>query len=328
MVNVEIRRNEAGQRLDRFMKKYLVNAPLSYIYRAIRKDVKVNGKRSTQDSVLEEGDVVSLYLSEEELSKLTERPARRKAKRQFQIAYEDENIIAVEKPYGLLTHGDRTEKKNHLANQVVDYLIETGAYSPRAEKTFVPASVNRLDRNTTGLVLFGKNAAAVKELNSAIRERTALSKFYLTIVSGEMQGPVVLKDRMTKDRERNIVSIVSGENGEGKVMETVARPVAVRNGFSLAEVEILTGRTHQIRVQLAGAGYPLLGDPKYGDRTVNRKAKAEFGLGAQLLHAYRLKFGRLGGGLEYLCGLEIRAELPDEFRKIGGSIFGADAIEI
>ena len=169
MVNVEIGRNEAGQRLDRFLKKYLVNAPLSYIYRAIRKDVKVNGKRRPQDAVLSEGDVVSLYLADEEVERLTAKPERKKAKRQFQIAYEDDNIIAVEKPYGLLTHGDRTEKKNHLANQVVDYLIETGAYSPRTEKTFVPAPVNRLDRNTTGLVLFGKNAMAVKELNEAIR---------------------------------------------------------------------------------------------------------------------------------------------------------------
>ena len=156
MVKIEIKRNEAGQRLDRFMKKYLVNAPLSYIYKSIRKDVKVNGKRRTQESVLEEGDVVSLYLSDEEIERLTAKPAHRKVKRQFHIAYEDDNIIAVEKPYGLLTHGDRTEKKNHLANQVVDYLIDTGAYNPRAEKTFVPAPVNRLDRNTTGLVLFGK----------------------------------------------------------------------------------------------------------------------------------------------------------------------------
>ena len=328
MVNVEIGRNEAGQRLDRFLKKYLVNAPLSYIYKAIRKDVKVNGKRRPQDAVLSEGDVVSLYLADEEVERLTAKPERKKAKRQFQIAYEDDNIIAVEKPYGLLTHGDRTEKKNHLANQVVDYLIETGAYSPRTEKTFVPAPVNRLDRNTTGLVLFGKNAMAVKELNEAIRERTSVSKFYLTVVAGEMKKPLVLKDRMRKDREKNVVSLLSGPSEDGKDMETVAGPVLTGNGFTLAEVEILTGRTHQIRVQLAGAGYPLIGDPKYGDRAVNRRAGDDFGLRAQLLHAYRLKFGQLGGELSYLSGLEIKSELPEEFRRICGLIFGDDAVEV
>ncbi len=326
MVKIEIKRNEAGQRLDRFMKKYLVNAPLSYIYKSIRKDVKVNGKRRTQESVLEEGDVVSLYLSDEEIERLTAKPAHRKVKRQFHIAYEDDNIIAVEKPYGLLTHGDRTEKKNHLANQVVDYLIDTGAYNPRAEKTFVPAPVNRLDRNTTGLVLFGKNAMAVKELNSAIRERTSVSKFYLTVTAGEMKRPLLLKDRMTKDREKNVVSIVPDERG--KTMETSARPLLYGNGFSLVEVEIITGRTHQIRVQLAAAGYPLIGDPKYGNRAVNRKAKEEYGLKAQLLHAYRLRFGDLDGGLGYLSGFEIKAGVPEEFRETVRGIFGRDIEEI
>lgn len=322
MVKIEIGRNEAGQRLDRFLKKYLANAPLSYIYKAIRKDVKVNGRRSSVEAVLEEGDEVALYMTDEEIERLTKKPERRKVKRQFQVAYEDDNIIAVEKPYGLLTHGDRTEKKNHLANQVVDYLIENGSYDPRTEKTFTPAPVNRLDRNTTGLVLFGKNARAVQDLNRAIRERTAISKFYLTVTAGEMKKPLILKDRMVKDREKNMVSLTETEGG--KSMETVARPIATKSGFTLAEVEILTGRTHQIRVQLAKAGYPLIGDPKYGDRRVNVRVKESFGLGAQLLHAWRLEFGNPEGSLGYLNGLSIKAEPPGEFRRICESIFGQD----
>ena len=125
-----------------------------------------------------------------------------------------------------------------------------------------------------------------------------------------------------------MVSLLSGPSEDGKDMETVAGPVLTGNGFTLAEVEILTGRTHQIRVQLAGAGYPLIGDPKYGDRAVNRRAGDDFGLRAQLLHAYRLKFGQLGGELSYLSGLEIKSELPEEFRRICGLIFGDDAVEI
>ena len=272
--------------------------------------------------------MLKLYISDDELEALKGKKKRVAAKKQFKIVYEDDNMLIVSKPFGLLTHGDGREKKNHLANQVVDYLIETGAYSPRTEKTFVPAPVNRLDRNTTGLVLFGKNAMAVKELNEAIRERTSVSKFYLTVVAGEMKKPLVLKDRMRKDREKNVVSLLSGPSEDGKDMETVASPVLTGNGFTLAEVEILTGRTHQIRVQLAGAGYPLIGDPKYGDRAVNRRAGDDFGLRAQLLHAYRLKFGQLGGELSYLSGLEIKSELPEEFRRICGLIFGDDAVEI
>ena len=199
MVNIEIGRNEAGQRLDRFLKKYLAEAPLSYIYRAIRKDVKVNGRRSPEDAVLKEGDMVTVYISDDKLADFVRKPEHRKVKRQFKTAYEDDNIIAVEKPFGLLTHGDRTEKKNHLANQVIDYLMEEGTYNPRLEKTFTPAPVNRLDRNTTGIVLFGKNAPALQQLNRAIRERKAVGKYYLTITSGEMEKGLVLKDRMVKD---------------------------------------------------------------------------------------------------------------------------------
>lgn len=322
MVKIEIGRNEAGQRLDRFLKKYLADAPLSYIYRAIRKDVKVNGKRKQGDAILEEGDQVTLYISDENLEAFIRKKRGGKAKRQFKIAYEDENIIAVEKPRGLLTHGDSTEKKNHLANQVIDYLIDTEGYDPRTERTFTPAPVNRLDRNTTGLVLFGKNGPALRELNRTVRERTAIRKYYLTVTAGEMKRPLALNDRMVKDREKNMV-LLTGEEG-GKSMETMARPLAAGDGFSLVEVEILTGRTHQIRAQLAKAGFPLIGDPKYGDGRINRDVRIRFGLSYQLLHACRISFGRTKGVLAYLEGVEITADLPDDFRRIVESIFGKE----
>ena len=152
MVKIEIGKNEQNQRLDKFLRKYLANAPLSFIYKAIRKDVKVNGKRGKEDTLLQLGDEVTLYISETDMEKFRKERRGGRVKRQFSIAYEDENILAAVKPYGLLTHGDSREKKNHLANQVIDYLIEKGDYNPRIEKTFTPAPVNRLDRNTTGLV--------------------------------------------------------------------------------------------------------------------------------------------------------------------------------
>lgn len=320
MIRVEIGKNEQNQRLDKFLRKYLENAPLSYIYKAIRKDVKVNGKRCKEDTMLNLGDQVTLYMKDEDVEKFQRKQRTSRAKRQFKTAYEDENIIAVEKPFGLLTHGDSTEKKNHLANQVIDYLIENGDYNPRIEKTFTPAPVNRLDRNTTGLVLFGKTNAALQSLNQMIREKDKISKYYMTIVSGQLKKELHLKDKMVKDRRQNKVAVLPMD-GEGRDMETVVRPLRRAGGYTLVEVEIITGRTHQIRAHLAKAGHPVIGDVKYGDRQVNRIVRERFGLNTQLLHAYKLAFSGCSGELSYLNGLTITAELPEDFMRIKNQIF-------
>ncbi len=219
MIKVTITENQGNQRLDRFLKKYFDNAPLSLIYKLIRKDIKVNGKRKSNEEIILPGDELTIYITEEEAAKLQKTKKRVRAKRQFAIAYEDENLVVVEKPFGLLTHGDRQEKKNPLANQVIDYLIETGQYDPRIDKTFAPAPVGRLDRNTTGLVMFGKNAKALQELNRLVRRKDAIGKFYLTIASGKIVEPIMLKDKMTKDGSKNMISVVPVEE-EGKLMET------------------------------------------------------------------------------------------------------------
>lgn len=323
MISVEIGKNEQNQRLDKFLRKYLENAPLSYIYKAIRKDVKVNGKRAKEDTMLQLGDVISLYMKEEDVARFRRSERARTARRQFRVAYEDENILAVEKPSGLLTHGDSTEKKHHLANQVTDYLIEKGDYSPRLEMTFAPAPVNRLDRNTTGLVLFGKTAAALQELNRLIREKNKISKYYLTIVSGSMKEELHLCGSMVKDSDSNRVTVLPA-GSQGREMETIARPVASAGGYTLTEVELVTGRTHQIRAHLADAGYPVIGDTKYGKPQVNDKVRRRFGLNAQLLHAYRLCFEVDEGPLSYLDGLVITAGLPENFERIKNQIFEHD----
>ena len=328
MIKLIITQNQGGQRLDRFLKKYFDKAPLSHIYKMIRKDVKVNGKRMAAESMLSAGDELILYISEENARALQKPPRQVKAKKQFVIAYEDENILAAEKPFGLLTHGDRTEKKNHLANQVMDYLIEKGEYSPRIDRTFSPAPANRLDRNTTGLVLFGKNAEALKELNRLIRERNCINKYYLTGVCGRLENPLELCDRMIKDESLNITSVIPLEKEDGKVMETIAVPLEYGRvdgrWFTLTRVKIITGRTHQIRAHLASAGFSLLGDVKYGSPAINRWASSKFGLNTQLLHAQRLEFADCGDSqvLNYLNGKTIEAELPENFAGIKKIFFG------
>lgn len=343
MFKITITENEAGQRLDRFLKKYFNNATLGVIYKIIRKDVKVNGKRAGENTMLLAGDELAIYVSDETAANLRKEKTRVKVKKQFRVAYEDEDILVVEKPFGLLTHGDRTEKKNHLANQVIDYLIEKGDYNPRTEKTFVPAPANRLDRNTTGLVIFGKNAAALQELNRLIREKDKIHKLYLTIAAGKIQKPIRLRSKMTKDAGRNMISVLD-EQEQGKLMETIVRPLQTANfkgrDYTLVEVEILTGRTHQIRAHLAKAGYPIIGDVKYGDKKVNAIIEKEFGLTTQLLHAYKLILecdakARSGGGgaesrkaesnkdsaMQPARPLVIESQLPADFECIKNTIF-------
>ena len=308
MVTIKIEANDKEQRLDRFLRKYLKEAPLSYIYRLIRKDLKVNGKRAKEDRVLEEGDELTLYVSEQEIAPLIRKAGGRTGRVDLDICYEDDDLIAVNKPFGLLTHGDEKEKKNHLANRVVDYLIAKGEYDPAKEKSFRPAPSNRLDRNTTGIVLFGKNADTARRLNRMLKERDGASKYYLTIVKGRIAGELRLTGALAKDEEKNRVSV----GGEGRESETVVRPIKAAKGYTLAEVELLTGRTHQIRAHLADAGHPVIGDPKYGDPRVNRIMKEKYGLTAQLLHAYKVS----------LPGLDIEAAEPALFEKIEKDLFG------
>ncbi|MGI6177282.1 MAG: RluA family pseudouridine synthase [Eubacterium sp.] len=320
MKEIIIGKNEEGQRLDRFLRKYLPEAPLSYIYRAIRKDVKINGRRASEGTSLSEGDTVSLYMSDSDIERYSRRRQIHRAKRTFGIIYEDENVLIVDKPAGLLTHGDAHEKKNHLTNQVIDYLIQNGQYDPRAEKTFTPAPANRLDRNTSGLVLFGKTAPAVRELTRLIRERNAINKIYTAIVSGEVHETMYLRGFISKDEERNVVTVQ--DDSTGREAETIATPVAAANGYTLLSVHILTGRTHQIRAQLSAAGFPIVGDPKYGDPKTNAAAKKKFGISAQLLHAGVLEFNVSDGILKYMDGKTFSAPLPERFSSIEKQLFG------
>ena len=349
MKQIEITANDAGRRLDRFLRKYLPKASLSSIYKIIRKDVKVDGRRRGEEYILAEGEILSLYLSDDMISELRgdtdadfsdgtssdnrsnrNGGSNKKARRNFKIIYEDENILAVDKPFGLLTHGDGIEKKNHLANQVKDYLIEKGDFNPRTEKVFAPAPANRLDRNTTGIVICGKTSPALKGLNEMIR-KDLVRKFYVTIVHGRIDSEMRLGGYLVKDHNTNKVEIrkASPEDSgsvsktslggrpeaspDGKEVVTIVRPIKVlsdgRNEYTYIEVELVTGRTHQIRAHLASISHPLIGDVKYGGKKV-------FGLSTQLLHAVRLEFSGSVEGLEYIENMTLEAPLPEDFDKI------------
>ena len=288
--SIEIKPNDAGQRLDRFLRKYLPKATLSGIYKMIRKDVKVNGKRSKLDAFLEEGDIITLYLHDEKIDQLSVRKKITRTDRTFKIIYEGDNVLIVFKNPGILTHGDANEKKNHLTNQVVSYLIDTGSYNPRFSNTFSPSPANRLDRNTSGLVVFGKNTDSLRRLNEIFKNRD-IEKSYLTICQGEIKAPLDLHGYMEKieasGKFRTCISETS--NQKSKAIHTKVNPLKYGEykgvKYTLTEVKLMTGRMHQIRAHLSYIGHPIVGDSKYGGRELRN-----LDIRNQLLCANKLSF--------------------------------------
>ena len=331
MVKITAGPNDANRRLDRFLRQYFDKAPLSLIYKMIRKDVKVNGKRQSRETLLEEGDEISVYISEEQAAALRSKRRTWHVRKQFKVLYEDDQVLFAGKPFGLLTHGDRTEKKNTLVNQVEGYLMEKGDFVPDRENHFRPAAVNRLDRNTTGIVVFGKTQEALRTYTALMRDKEAVDKEYLAIVTGRIEAPVTLRDRMIRDERDNRSVILENEPEEGiaaedadaapgKWMETIVTPIASGRQYTLVRVRILTGRTHQIRLHLAETGHPILGDPKYGDPKKNAEAKARYGVRGQLLHCAAMRFHE-----GPLAGKTVECPPPETFTKIQKALFKENA---
>ncbi|XVG95778.1 RluA family pseudouridine synthase [Eubacteriales bacterium KG127] len=324
---IEIKADDAGRRLDRFLKKYLPKASLSMIYKQIRKNIKINGKRGKFDALLQEGDTIALYLSDQEVEKLREKIKPINVKRNFSVVYEDEYVLIVNKPSGLLTHGDEKEKKNHLANQVLTYLIEKNDFNPSLSQSFTPAPANRLDRNTSGLVIFGKTGKVLRSLNKAFRERN-VEKKYLAVCQGALRKEIELKGYMTKQDINSVISVKVHDkwSDESKDVHTKIKPVTVgeykREKYTLVQVELLTGRTHQIRAHLSSVGHPILGDLKYGGKLIK-----EFGVRNQMLCAYKLKFlpvtctKKQDNNVEYLANREFITEPDEQMIKVIEKIF-------
>ena len=263
------------------------------MYKAIRtKKIKVNRKRAENGQILNEGDTVQLFLPDDVFPEKENKAARlsfRKAA--FSVVYEDDNLLLCDKPAGLTVHGDDEGEQNTLIDQIQAYLFRKGEYDPASEQSFAPALANRIDRNTGGLVIAAKNAASLRELNELIRERR-LDKRYLTAVHGRFDKKSdVLRGYLRKDSASRTVSVFSGPVPGGREILTRYRVLDETDGLSLLEIELLTGRTHQIRAHLAAVGHPLLGEGKYGVNREDRKLGYRF----QALYAYRLTFH--GGSL-------------------------------
>lgn len=305
-VEVTIGKNDGGQRVDKFLTKTYPNLPQSMLYKAVRKkDVKVNGKRCESSQRLQEGDVVSLFLKDDFLQK-EERPEDfLKAPKKLSILYEDENVMLLDKKPGLIVHPDENYHFDSLIARVQHYLYDKGEYDPKAENAFAPALVNRIDRNTGGIVMAAKNAEALRILNQKVKDRE-LHKFYLCVVCGHLkEREALLTGYLEKNEAQNRVYISQRPKEGAKTIRTRYRVLEERRDFSLVEVELLTGRTHQIRAHFASIGHPLAGDGKYGKNAVNKKS----GFPYQALYSYKLRFDFQtdGGLLQYLDGREFTA---------------------
>lgn len=312
---IQIGKNEANQRVDKFLKKFLPKAPLSFIYKMIRKkNIKVNKLRVDNTYILQENDEIQIYINDDTMVAYREEKKILPININFTVIYEDENILLVGKPRGLLVHGDAHEKNNTLINQVLKYLYDRGEYNPSFEKTFVPASANRLDRNTSGIIIVGKNNLAVQNLNEMIRNYHNIRKYYLALIFGKFTKERTLEGRLLKDRALN--KVILAEEEDAKEIKTIVRPRKIFKDYSLVEVELITGRSHQIRLHLASIGHPIVGDSKYGDNNINRQLKNDFGFENQFLHAYKLHFEHCIGSLKYLEGKSFVCPLPKELIKI------------
>lgn len=307
MKQVIVNKNASGQRIDRFLSKTYPALSQGFICKMIRKkEIKVNGKRTEANYKLIENDVISLYIKDElfeekkpsDLDFLMVSP-------EISIIYEDENILLTDKEPGLVVHEDNDNSTDTLINRIKRYLYDKGEYNPDDEYSFAPSLCNRIDRNTGGIVIAAKNAESLRILNQKVRDRE-LTKLYLCEVLGTpKKREALLTAYLYKNEKENRVVISDHKTPENRTIKTKYRVLETREDSSLLEVDLITGRTHQIRAHMAYIGHPLLGDGKYGINKINK----EKGYKYQALYSYKLvfNFSTDGGILSYLNGREFTA---------------------
>lgn len=293
-----IQKNEENQRFDKYLKKLLPNATTSFLYKMMRKkNIVINKKKVEGNEKLKAGDVVSIFLSDETFDKFHVNLEDLKKEydslksltlKGLKVVYEDDEMIVADKPYNMLSQ--KASGKDLSANEyLLGYMINKGELSFEEFQTFRPSVINRLDRNTTGLLLFGKTLNALQQLGEGIRERS-IEKYYRAVVAGELNEELELKGYLLKDEKTNKVSYHKEQVEGSDYIETGVKPILCKNGLTLVEIHLVTGKTHQIRLHLSTIGHPILGDMKYGNEKINKKYYESHKVNHQLLHAYRLEF--------------------------------------
>lgn len=318
-MRIEIGTNEAGQRLDKFLRKLLKDVPLSKIFKALRKgDIRVNGSKQKENYSLQVDDVVEIkYITSKKEDK-TKKFIKVNATG-MKITYEDANILIVEKWPNILVHPDEKGKEPSLTDYVLSYLNAKGDYVPENEVTFTPAPCNRLDRNTSGIVIFGKSFEGLRSVNEMIRDGK-VEKYYNALVKGKIKDGLY-KGYIHKNEEANISTIFDEKIKDSKEIAMEVKTIKTNGAYSFLEINLITGRSHQIRAHLAHLGTPIIGDNKYGDKKLNSFFTNKFGLDCQILYAYKIIFREAPDKLSYLTNKTVIESLPPIFKKIKNDVF-------
>lgn len=314
MKEITVTKNEAGQRLDKLLAKYLNQAPKSFLYKMLRKkNIVLNGKKAAGNEITALGDSIQLYLSDDTIANFS-KDLFQKIPYQLDIIYEDEHVLFLNKPAGILSQkADPSDIS--LNEQIISYLLDSGALSESELFTFRPSVCNRLDRNTSGLITAGKSLAGLQLLSSVLKERTA-EKYYLCVVKGSLIQARNIEGYLYKDEKTNKVTVFEKQKAGSARIQTEYRPVKIGKNLTLLEVHLITGRTHQIRAHLSSIGHPVIGDPKYGDNQLNQLYKKELGVSCQQLHSYRLKLPKLAEPFTALSEKSFTAPVPESFQKL------------
>ncbi len=321
MREMHVTSKEEGQRFDKLLGKYLNQAPKSFLYKMLRKkNIKLNGKKASGNEKLAEGDSIQLYLSEDTIEKFRKEVKVPKQQMPLDVIYEDSNVLMINKPWGVLSQKAKPSDTS-MNEQITPYAVQKGFLSKKDLQMVTPSICNRLDRNTTGIVIGGISLEGLQTMAKMLKERT-IDKYYVCIVKGRITKSHTISGFLVKNHQNNTVSVSKNQRERGAWIETRYEPLISKGNFTLLRVKLMTGKTHQIRAHLASIGHPLLGDFKYGDRKINEWAKRKFGLNYQLLHCAELRFPAVMEGCRELEGKQIKAPLPKEFQKIKNELFG------
>lgn len=327
MEEIKIDHLTENQRLDKFIKKYLPNAGTSFLYKMLRKkNIVLNNKKASGKEMLKKNDIISIYFSEETLDKFKMsnqnnekmdsiyRKTYKQLKNQVSIIFEDTNIMILNKPSGLLSQ--KSKPSDRSVNEYgIGYLIESEKRSINDLNINKPSICNRLDRNTSGIILFGKTLLGLQTLNNLIKTHQ-IEKYYRCILQGKLDKAVYLNAYLVKDEKTNKVSISKTKIENASKIETEIVPISYGSDLTYAEIRLITGKTHQIRAHVSSIGHPIIGDYKYGNATTNQYYKEKFAISSQMLHAYRIVFPILEEPFQEFSEKEFKAKLPLEFNRI------------
>jgi len=324
MREIIINKNEAGQRFDKLLFKYFNAAPASFVYKMLRKkNITLNNKKSDGKDKLAVGDCVKIFMTDETIdkfrsSKNIEASGKATHKFSLDVVYEDENVIIVNKPAGVLS---QKAKKNDISmnEYIIEYLLDTKQLSENELETFKPGICNRLDRNTSGLLIAGKSLLGLQVMSDMLKDRT-FGKYYITVVSGEINGKTKIKGYLTKDSKYNKVKIYDKPLKESSYIETEYECLKTNGKYTILKVKLITGKPHQIRAHLASVRHPIIGDTKYGRADINEIFRKKCGVKYQLLHAWQLKFDEMPDELKKLKQKTFEAKIPQLFENVFSEI--------